>query len=61
MLWNIRGLGTSKKRLKKSKNRFKPCVLGIAEPFHSLDQLVYLKNYLNFIDGITNEEFGGKL
>lgn len=61
--WNIRGLGSSRGRLKKLLNKFKVKLFAIAEPFLNANRMHVLGNYLNMNYNfyISNEAQGGKL
>lgn len=61
--WNIRGLGSSRDRLKKLLNKFKVKLFAIVEPFLNEDRMHVLGNYLNmnYKSYISNEAQGGKL
>lgn len=59
--WKIRGIGTSRGRLKKLIASFKPKIIALMEPFHSFDKAQGLMRSLHFDYVISNEEFGGTI
>lgn len=61
--WNIKGLGSSRGRLKKLLNNFKVKLFAIVEPFLTEDRMHVMGNYLNmnYNFHISNETQGGKL
>ncbi|KAF5465148.1 hypothetical protein F2P56_015179 [Juglans regia] len=61
MFWNLRGIGTSKKRLRKLVRVHQPCVLFLAEPFGDDSQLSYWCDYFSFSACISNADKAGKL
>ncbi|XP_042984734.1 uncharacterized protein LOC122313615 [Carya illinoinensis] len=58
---NVRGLGTSRKRLLKMVRSRKPCVFAVAEPFVDGQHLGRLQSDVSFEGSVSNQEVGGKL
>lgn len=61
LYWNLRRLGTSKKKLKNMVRRYKVNVVAIAEPFVGEHCMSRLQKSLDFWGCISNEGVGGKL
>ena len=61
LVWNIRGVGTSRIRLKKLVGRYKPKIVALLEPFQNLEGAHKLATSLNFDKIISNEMEGGKI
>ncbi|KAF5474951.1 hypothetical protein F2P56_006803 [Juglans regia] len=61
MFWNIRGIGTSKKRLRSLVRVHKPSVLFLAEPFRDNSHLSYWRNYFSFSECLSNADKEGKI
>ena len=61
LVWNIRGVGTSRTRLKALVGRYKPKIVALLEPFQNLEGARKLARSLNFDMVISNEVEGGKI
>lgn len=61
LFWNIRGLGTSRRRLRKIVKSMKPNFLMLTEPFSNEAKLKLLQNNLHFEFYFFNQNIGGKL
>ncbi|KAF5441792.1 hypothetical protein F2P56_037007 [Juglans regia] len=60
-VWNIRGVGTSKVRLKKLIGKLKPKIVALLEPFQKLEVARRLALSLHFDNFLSNEVEGGKV
>ncbi|XP_041001625.1 uncharacterized protein LOC121247323 [Juglans microcarpa x Juglans regia] len=61
LVWNIRGVGTSRTRLKTLVGRYKPKIVALLEPFQNLEGARKLARSLKFDMVISNEVEGGKI
>lgn len=59
--WNIKGLGTSRGRLKKLVKKFKPKVVALAETFVDGSSMGNLMRSLCLEDGRSNQLQAGKI
>ncbi|XP_042962702.1 uncharacterized protein LOC122296976 [Carya illinoinensis] len=61
LVWNVRGLGTSKRRLRNLIRKYKPSVLVLFEPFAAEEVMVYWANVFGYPSYCANEAMGGKI
>ncbi|KAF5458789.1 hypothetical protein F2P56_022794 [Juglans regia] len=61
LFWNIRGLGTSRKRLRGLVREQQPIILVIAEPFRDDTHLSYWKTFLEFDECLSNASQARKI
>ncbi|XP_042942334.1 uncharacterized protein LOC122276573 [Carya illinoinensis] len=61
LFWNLRGLGTSKRRLVKLVHLYKPKIIALAEPFLNVSHLSRLQAKLHMENSVSNEDSGGKI
>ncbi|KAF5480776.1 hypothetical protein F2P56_001492, partial [Juglans regia] len=61
IVWNVRGIGTSRRRLKKLVSKFKPQLVAVLEPFQNVDKAIRLQHYLQFDSFSSNVDVGGKI
>lgn len=61
LVWNIRGIGTSKGHLKKLLAKVKSKMVVFSEPFQNFDNAQRFMRFLHFDNVITNEEEGGNI
>lgn len=58
LFWNLRGLGTSKRRLVKLVHMYKPKIIALVESFLNDSHLSRLQTKE---DSVSNEDSGGKI
>ncbi|KAG2696269.1 hypothetical protein I3760_07G050600 [Carya illinoinensis] len=61
LVWNVGGLGTSKRRLRNLIRKYKPSVLALFEPFAVKELMVYWVNVFGYPSYGANEAMGGKI
>ncbi|KAF5468243.1 hypothetical protein F2P56_012410 [Juglans regia] len=61
IVWNVRGIGTSSRRLKNLVFKFKPKLISVLEPFQNQNKVLRLMNSLHFDSCISNVDVGGKI
>lgn len=61
LVWNVRGLGRSRKRLKSLVKKHRATVVTILEPFHEESKMQWLASFLEFSKYCCNESSGGKV
>lgn len=61
LYWNVRVLGSLKKRLKHLISKKEVSVCAIAEPFARSNRLATMGNYLSLYNFCSNDEFGCKI
>lgn len=61
LVWNVRGLDTSQKRLKGLIKKWNISIVAIAEQFAGEDKLPKLAGFLGFQNFCSNEVVGGKV
>ncbi|CAI9775524.1 unnamed protein product [Fraxinus pennsylvanica] len=61
VVWNVRGMGTSKCRLRKLVRKHNIAILAVAEPFHSERHVQSFAKKIKLAGCITNEKEGGKI
>ncbi|KAG2668051.1 hypothetical protein I3760_15G142400 [Carya illinoinensis] len=61
MVWNVWGLGTSKRRLRNLIRKYKPSVLVLVNPFADKEVMVYWVNVFGYPLYCANEAMGGKI
>ncbi|XP_042954594.1 uncharacterized protein LOC122291007 [Carya illinoinensis] len=61
LVWNIRGVGTSKGRLKTLISKWRPKIVALLEHFQNIDVAKRLGRGLRFDNFISNEAEGGKI
>lgn len=61
IVWNVRGMGTSRSGLKNLVSKYKPKIVVVLEPFQNFDKAHGLMRNLHFDSIISNEAVGGKI
>ncbi|XP_040990989.1 uncharacterized protein LOC121238224 [Juglans microcarpa x Juglans regia] len=61
LVWNLRGLATSRKRLKSLLKKHRVGIVEILEPFQDAGRMNRLASYLEFPKFCSNESLGGKV
>lgn len=61
LFWNLRGVGTSQKRLSSLVRKFLPGIVAVAEPFLPSSRMDVLQSRLNMIGSVSNDEASGKI
>ncbi|KAG2725982.1 hypothetical protein I3760_01G090700 [Carya illinoinensis] len=61
LFWNIRGVRSSKLRLRNIIKKFKPNIIALAEPFLREDKITTLLGKYNCNSFVTNERHSGKI
>lgn len=61
LVWNVQGLGTTKKKLSQMVRTFNVAIVAILEPFSDVNNMDQVAWYLGFLKSCSNAEMGGKI